>query len=240
MRKSKDVDPAKTARQAEKRVPQSFIKAAEDFEVLKIEEVKKSRKVAWIVAGAAGVVGVVGVITALVALLMRTEPEPVVLKVATETGATTILRSIRDDKDQFDEVVNKYWLSQYVLNCEGYDWYTIGNQFEACKLMSSDEVATQQDRKVRAPTAPLSVLKDKGRVSIKIVSIVPNGDVSQVRFTSEKVSPSGENLDQSPVQKWMATIAFQFKPGQMTEQQRLVNPLGFKALSYRVDPEVLK
>ena len=38
----------------------------------------------------------------------------------------------------------------------------------------------------------------------------------------------------------VATIAFWFNPGMMTDQQRLINPLGFKVASYRVDPEVLK
>ena len=75
---------------------------------------------------------------------------------------------------------------------------------------------------------------------MKITSIAFFGETAQVRFTSEKLNASGENVDNSPLQKWIATIAFQFKPGMMTEQQRLVNPLGFKAATYRVDPEVIK
>ncbi|WP_268233941.1 type IV secretion system protein [Xylella fastidiosa] len=61
---------------------------------------------------------------------------------------------------------------------------------------------------------------------VGIVSIAFLGDTAQVRFTTEKLSASGENLDNSPVRKWIATIAFQFKPGLMTEQQRLINPPG--------------
>ena len=121
-----------------------------------------------------------------------------------------------------------------------YDWFTISEQFEACKLMSDSDVAKENSRKVQAPGSPLSVLKDKGKVVVKITSIAFFGETAQVRFTSEKLNASGENVDNSPLQKWIATIAFQFKPGMMTEQQRLVNPLGFKAATYRVDPEVIK
>lgn len=231
--------PAKQAAN-HKRVPQAFAEAAADFERSKIEELKRSRTIAWRIAGVATAVGGLAAAAALVAILLRTEPEPVIIKVDNSTGSSTVLRSIRDNKDQYDEVVNKYWLAQYVRTCEGYDWYAIGDQFEACKLMSESDVAKEYSRKVQAPESPLKVLKDKGKVGVKVGSIVFVGDSAQVRYTSEKVNASGENTDNSPVQKWIATVVFQFKPGQMTEQQRLVNPLGFKVLTYRVDPEVIK
>ncbi|MBP7483723.1 MAG: type IV secretion system protein [Aquabacterium sp.] len=230
--------PKKAAKPA--RLPQSFAEAAADFEQSKILEIKRSRKIAWIIAMVSTAICSVSILAFLVALLTRTEPEPTILQVDKSTGATTVLRSVRDTKDQYDEVVNKYWLARYVSTCEGYDWFTISEQFEACKLMSDGDVAKEYSRKVQAPGAPLSVLKDKGKVVVKITSIAFFGETAQVRFTSEKLSASGENVDNSPLQKWIATIAFQFKPGMMTEQQRLVNPLGFKAATYRVDPEVIK
>lgn len=241
-KEQKIIDPEKALKDARKRLPQSFTEAAADFERSKIEEVKRSRKIAWVIASIATGICSVSIIAFLVALLMRTEPEPVVLKVDNSTGATTMLRSIKDDKDHYDEVVNKYWLAQYVRTCESYDWYQISESFEVCKLMSEPDVAKEYSNKVQAPNAPLTILKDKGKIVAKINSIVFVGDSShaQIRFTTEKLSPSGENLDGSPVQKWIATVVFQFKPGQMTEQQRLVNPLGFKVFSYRVDPEVVK
>lgn len=238
--KPKQAVPEKAAAPAN-RSPQSFIKAAEDFERSKIEEIKFSRKVAWIIAGVATTICTVSIMAFLVALLNRTEPEPVVLKVDNETGATTILRSMRDAQDKYGEVVDKYWLATYVRNREGYDWYTISESFEATKLMSMDNVFSEYAKKVQAANSALVVLKEHGKVGIKITSIAFTGNLAQVRFTSEKLSSSGENQDSSPVQKWLATISYQFKPtGRMTEQERLVNPLGFNVISYRVDPEVLK
>jgi type IV secretion system protein VirB8 len=82
--------------------------------------------------------------------------------------------------------------------------------------------------------------KDKARVDVKILSITFISNVAQVRFSTEKKATDGTNTDNSPVQKWIATIGFKFSAGMMTDQQRLLNPLGFKSISYRVDPEVLK
>ncbi|WP_268233940.1 virB8 family protein [Xylella fastidiosa] len=133
------------------RLPQTFVEAAVDFEKSKIEEIKRSRKIAWIIASVATVICSVSILAFLVALLTRSEPEPTILQVDKSTGATTVLRSVRDTKDHYDEVVNKYWLAQYVRTCEGYDWFTINDQFNACKLMSDGDVAKEYDSKVDAP-----------------------------------------------------------------------------------------
>ena len=173
-----------TAPAVSKRSPQSFIKAAESFEKSKSDDLKASRKFAWVIAGLASLIGVIGVITALVALLMRTEPEPMVLKVDNSTGATTVMRSVRDSTDRFDETVDKYWLAQYIRACESYDWFQISDTFEACKLMSESDVAKEFSNRVQAPTAPLNVLKDKGKIVAKIVSVVLLDKSAQVRFTT--------------------------------------------------------
>lgn len=228
------------AKHADKRTPQSFVEAAASFEESKAENSKRLSKFALRVAGVSIVLAFLGVTTGLLGMLLRPEPTVVILRVDDTTGATTELRSLRDNTDKYDEVVNKYWLSQYVRYCESYDWYTISDQLESCKLMSEESIGKEREKNVRAPNAPLNLLKDKGKVVVKISSIVFIGDSAQVRFTSEKLNTSGENVDNSPVQKWIATVVYQFKPKKLTEQQRLVNPLGLDVVSYRVDPEVVK
>ncbi|EFF2610251.1 type IV secretion system protein, partial [Escherichia coli] len=42
------------------------------------------------------------------------------------------------------------------------------------------------------------------------------------------------------VTDWIATVAFDFNKDVKTEEQRLINPLGFEAVSYRVDAEAIK
>jgi type IV secretion system protein VirB8 len=223
------------------RLPQAFAEAAADFETFKITEIKKSRKVAWIVAGTATAMAALATVAFLVAMLSRVEPEPVVITVEKSTGITNTVRMMKDAKDQYGEVVDKYWVAKFVSFYEGYDWYTISNQFEAVKLMSENDVAAEYGRKVQAPTAPLAMLKDKGKIAVDVSSVVFVGDVAQVRFSTTKVNTSGENTDASPQQRWIATVAYKYSPSTaMSEQQRLVNPLGLKILTYRADPEVTK
>lgn len=222
-----------------KRIAQSFVEAAADFERFKIDKIKHSRKIAWIVASITAGICILSMMAATIAIFSRSEPEPTILKVDNSTGATTMLRSIKDTQDKYDEIVNKYWLAHYVRLREGYDWYTISEQFEAVKLMSDESVSDEYTKRVQASHAPLTILKDKAKIITKVTSIAFIGDLAQVRFTTEKQNISGDNPDNAPVQKWIATIAFAFKSGWMTEQERLINPLGFKTLSYRVDPEVI-
>lgn len=222
------------------RTPQSFEEAAKDFEQSKLDEMRKSRKTAWVVAGVATSICTVSILAFLVALLIRKDPEPVIIQVDKGSGFTTVLKSIKNAEDTYDEVINRYWLARHLIVKESYDWFTISEQFETVKLQSEPYVFDEYARKVQAPESPLETYKDKARVEVKIISISFISNVAQVRFTTEKKSPDGTNQDNAPLQKWIATIGFAFKSGAMTDQQRLLNPLGFKVNSYRVDPEVMR
>jgi type IV secretion system protein VirB8 len=137
-------------------------------------------------------------------------------------------------------VVNKYWLAQYVRTCERYDWFTISVDYQSCELFASADVFKAYANNVKDKNAPLNLLKDKGKIDVRVSSIVIlDANTAQARFTSQKLNAAGENTDNSPLQRWVATIAFEYHSVLMSEQQRLVNPLGFKVLSYRVDPEAL-
>jgi len=221
-----------------KRIPETFTQAAKEFEVFKVEEIKKSRKMAWIIAIVALVFTGICIVGIVMSFALHREPSPVVLKVDNGTGNVEMLRSVKDQNDSYDDVVNKYWLAQYVRTCERYDWYTISIDYKSCELLSSPDVFKAYSTKVQSKQAPLNTLKDKGKIEIKIVSVVLMGkNNAQVRFTSQKLNAAGENIDGAPLQRWIATIAFGYHSVLMSEQQRLINPLGFKALTYRLDPE---
>lgn len=219
------------------RIPQTFSEAALAFERSKNEDLRSRNSVLLKVAIVAAIFGFIGMNTGAVAIFARKEPEPFLLFVDKATGTSTQMRSIKNAKDQYDEVVNKYWLANYVKTCESYDWFMISSMFEACGLMSGPDREKEYSREVYASNSPLNTLKDKGRIDVKIISITFFGDIASVRFSKQKLSNTGENIDNSPQQIKVATIAYHFKSGVMTDQQRLINPLGFKAISYRSDFE---
>lgn len=238
--KTEKVVTQKTAVKMASRAPQSFEAAAQDFEESKIIGLKLSRKIAWIVAGSAIGLAFLCVVGILLALFNHTDPQPVVLTHHTGTGVITMARSIKDTQDKYDEVTDKYWIANYVRHREGYDWYTIGSDSEVVKLMSAGDVGAEYMREIQMPTSPLELYKDKAKVVVQITSISFIGNLAQVRFTKERVNTSGENLDSSPVQPYIATIAYRYESGMMTEQQRLINPIGYKTISYKKDDEAVK
>ncbi len=69
---------------------------------------------------------------------------------------------------------------------------------------------------------------------IEVRSITPAKSTAVVRFVRTRRSADGsEDVEESLV----ATIGFEYVPAPMREEDRMVNPLGFKVTSYRVDPE---
>jgi type IV secretion system protein VirB8 len=228
----------KSITRLDKRTPQSFIAAAEDFERFKVDELKRSRKIAWIICIICVAFAGVCAVGIVMSFALHTEPAPVILKVDNGTGNVEMLRSVKDHHDSYDDIVNKYWLTQYVRMCERYDWFTISVDYESCGLFAAPDVYKAYTTRVKDKNSPLNVLKDKGKIDIRILSIVLlDANTAQIRYTSQKLNGAGENPDGSPLQRWIATVVFEYHSVMMTEQQRLVNPLGFKVLSYHVDPE---
>lgn len=163
--------------------------------------------------------------------------EPFVARVNETTGAVDVITTIKNKQMHYGEVIDKYWLAEYVRFREGYDWHTIQSTYDATLLMSAPDVQVAFKALYNSPNAPHKVLKQQSKIVVKVTNISFIGDTAQVRFEKQTLPSSGQTEDPVPPQKMIATIAFEFKSTPMTENDRLVNPLGFQVLSYRVDPE---
>lgn len=163
--------------------------------------------------------------------------EPFVVRVNDTTGAVDIVTTIKNKQMTYDEVINKYWLAEYVRYRESYDWYTIQATYDATNLMSAPDVQAGFKNLYNSPQAPHRVLKQNSKIVAKITNISFIGDMAQVRFEKQTLPTSGQSEIPIPPQKWIASISFEFKSTPMTENARLINPLGFQVTSYRVDPE---
>ena len=85
--------------------------------------------------GAVGaVIGLAGVV-AVAGLTPLKKSEPFVLRVDNNTGAVDIVQPISDSQSTtYGEVVDKYWLAQYIIERESYDWQLIQNSFDRVKI----------------------------------------------------------------------------------------------------------
>jgi type IV secretion system protein VirB8 len=145
---------------------------------------------------------------------------------------------LRDGQTTYGEVVDKYFLNKYVLNREAYDYETVQTAYDTTVLLSSPEVQREYLSLFEGPKARQEVLSNHTRIVVKVRSITPgtSRNTAVVRFSAtRKQSSAAPDAEES----FVATIGFRYVGAAMREQDRLVNPLGFQATSYRVDPEVV-
>lgn len=216
---------------------QAYIQTAQAFEKSEIDRVRKTAKTAWRLVGVMSVITLCAVGAVAMLTPLKTV-QPFVIRVDNNTGITDTVSVMKNRQDRYEEIVDKYFLKQYVQYRESYDWETIQTTFDATKLMSSDAVANEFALLYAGENAPHKVLRNSRKVIAKVQSVAFLGDLAQVRFTKQAlVVGGGVDEEKSEPLKMIATIAWEYQGGKMSEQDRLINPLGFKVKSYRIDRE---
>ncbi|USP02385.1 virB8 family protein [Bartonella taylorii] len=201
-----------------------------------INEFIRSRRTAWRAAGAIGIFGLFGMICGVVGF-SQPAPTPLVLRVDNATGAVDVISVMREHETSYGEVVDRYWLNQYVLNRETYDYDTIQLNYDTAALLSAPTVQQEFYKIYDGENARDKVLSNKARITVKVRSIQPNGrGQATVRFTTQQHDSNGAV---GPKQHQIATIGYTYVSAPMKSSDRLLNPLGFQITSYRADPEVL-
>lgn len=166
---------------------------------------------------------------------------PVMLRVDNNTGYTDAVTPLSNSQESYGEVVNKYFLSQYVVNYESYDWQTIQAMNDTVNLMSDSKTFSQYRTQITADNSPLNVLKQNNKIKVRVKSVTfLKPDIAQIRFDKAVLNTDGTLSADYSQTSWVATVAFDYQRKIKTEGERLLNPLGFQALSYRVDPEAIK
>jgi type IV secretion system protein VirB8 len=201
-----------------------------------LDELVRSRRTAWrVTAGAGGLV--VLALGALVALLPLKRVEAFVVQVDKASGNVGVVTTLENAQATYGEAVDKYFLNKYVLNRENYDYETIQTAYDTTVILSSPEIQREYLALFEGPKARDKVLSNQARIVVQVRSIaLASGNTAVVRFGTRRTQSNGApDVEESLV----ATIGFRYVGAAMREQDRLVNPLGFQATSYRVDPEVV-
>lgn len=218
--------------------PKDIHDEAMDWEASKTLDREKSERRAWNVAILAGIMTVLSWLVIVIMMPLK-ESVPYVIRVDNATGVPDIITVMDDKNVTGDEVMDKYWLAQYVLARETYDWHTLQQDYEKVGLLSSQNVGKAYAELFEGKEALDKRYGANIRATVKIISVVPSeAETGTVRFikTTKRVDEEGPGASTS----WVATIAFEYRnPSFIKESQRLVNPFGFQVLSYRVDPEMI-
>jgi type IV secretory pathway component VirB8 len=210
-----------------------------NWESSRVLTVEKSERRAWRVAMFS--VGVTVLAIAAITMMMPLkESVPYVIRVDNTTGVPDIMTAITDKAVTGDEVMDKYWLAQYVRARETYDWYTLQRDYNTVGLLSSQNVGAGYAQLFEGKDALDKQYGKSVRATVEIISVVPTGkNTGTVRFIKTTKRADQEGAPGTST-KWVATVAYEYRnTALIRESARLVNPFGFQVLSYRVDPEMI-
>jgi type IV secretion system protein VirB8 len=219
----------------------SYLEESRGLERDYMAEVLHSRLIAWRLAIGSGSLLAVALLALLFLTPLKTNT-PFILRVDNATGHVEVLTTLRESESSYGEVVDSYFLNQYVLNREGYDYNTIQNSYNTTALLSDPEVQREYYALFEGVQARDKVLKDRAKIIVQIRSITPTtetgspGGTAVVRFSTQLKHNNGS---MEPLQNWIATASYTYRDAVMSPEDRRINPLGFQITSYRIDPETL-
>lgn len=217
---------------------QAYMDEAQGLERDLLDEIVKSKRNAWRLSGIFAVFGLLG-LAAGYAGLSQDAPDPLVLRVDNATGSVDAVTVMQQSQVSYGEVVDTYWLNQYVLAREAYDWATLQRSYDTSTLLSSPDVQREYFALFEGPQARDVVLSNSAKIDVAIRSITPDPDkgIAVVRYATTLRRSNGIT---EPTEYWVASIGYSYVNAAMTAADRRINPLGFQVTSYRRDPEVIK
>lgn len=209
----------------------AYLEQSRGLERDHLGELITSRKRAWQVALGAGTLALAAVGAVVGLTPLKQPPEMYVVRVNNATGAIEHVSSLGQPLEDYGERIAKYFLNSYVLNCEGYSWQTIQEQFDTCALLSSPPIQTAYGKRFEGPQAVTTRLGTQGTVDVQVHSITLGANQAAiVRFTkTERDTNTG---DATQVRHLIATMAYEYAKVPLTEAVARRNPLGFQVTRY--------
>jgi len=215
---------------------------ATSWETDRVAQLRRSERAAWWSAGGGWACALLAG-AGLVLLLPLKQLAPFVVRVDNTTGVVDVVPQANLQAEPA-ELVTRYFLTHYITVCERFNFPTAESDYEECGAFHS----AQRNQAWYAlwnpvnPSSPLNLYKDGStvRASVSAVSFLrrANGvsDLAQVRYV-KRLRRSGGTQDEAT--HWIATIQYAYGPPSADVRLRSWNPLGFKILDFRPEPEVI-
>ncbi len=218
------------------------------FELTLAERARKSERRAWLVAWSAIVMSLI-LAGGYFLFLPLKEKVPYLVMADPYTGTASVARlsgNFQDRDVTTEEAINKSNVAQFVLARESYDSGLVGQRNWRTTLSMAGPAVAPAYTALHAesnPDRPFRLYGSGRAVRTRILSIVligggegrrPTG--ATVRF-QRSVYEKGRGTSQ-PLDSKIATMEFTYNPDlRLNEEDRLLNPLGFRVTNYRVDDD---
>ena len=216
------------------------------FELTLSEQSRRSERRAWRVAWSAVAMSVLLACGYLLFLPLK-ERVPYLVMADPYTGTASVARLAGNFNDRdvtMEEAINKSNVAQFVLARESYDSGLIGQRNWRTTLSMAGPAVAPAYIALHAehnPERPFRIYGTGRSVRARVLSIVligsgegrrPSG--ATVRFQRSLFDKSSGRAE--PLDARIATLEFTYNADlRLSDEDRLLNPLGFRVTNYRVD-----
>ena len=187
------------------------------------------------------IICVVVIIIALIWIrIMNSESkiEPFVIEIDKKTGLATVVDPVTTKEYSGSVAVKRSLVIQYIRAREGYMYQNFNYNFnDVVRVFSSYNIYYQYRARFSPsnPSSPYNILSKNGVINVVWKSIIfTDANTAQVRISLEKSGSTSESVKVDKI-IWMT---FEFKSDNtLTENERLLNPLGFMVTNYKIEDE---
>jgi len=218
-----------------------YFEAARGWDFDRVQAERRSARRAWVIAAVATAVALTAVV-AVAALTPMKSVEPFVIRVDNATGVVDVVPALKGSMSE-SQAVTRHLLTQYVTVRERYVPALAEADYEQVGAYHTPQMnqAWAQYWNRSSPESPLNVHADGSAVRVQVTAVSflsPTSgreDLAQVRFVraSAEAGPARE-------QHYVATVQYAYATPSKDDRLRAANPLGFKVLEYRREPEVVE
>lgn len=225
------------------REAEAYFSEAARWEFDRAEALTRSARRAWIVAAAATVASVIAT-SAVLALTPLKRVEPYLIRVDRSTGVVDVVPAYTG-REPLPEAVTRHLVMEYVTQRERYvpalaeaDYDQVG-AFHSAKMNQAWAAAWARTN----PESPLNRFADGSQVGVQVQSISflrreqRGSDLVQVRFVTGTTRAGGT---EEQTGHFVATLEATYAAPSADPRLRALNPLGFKIIEYRREPEVVE
>ncbi len=180
-----------------------------------------------------------GTVIAIALLAPLKSVDPFVIQVDQKSGITQTVDPMSVRELTANEAVNDFFLVQYIRSRETYSVTDLARNYNIVRVMSEPGKVYPDFVRQADPNNPRSNaarLGSSGLRTVKFKSITYlNPQLVQARLLIE------ERTDNTLVQYHkIALIAFEYIKLNLSNEERYINPLGFRVTDYRLDEDILQ
>lgn len=218
----------------------SIYKDSFDFETSVKYLIEQSNKKAWLIAIVSVFITLLSILAVLVLTPLKTV-ESYVIRVDNTTGMVDILTTLDEKQITQNEALDKHFIGQYIKAREGYFFDMLNQDYIFTQLLSSPEVAESYRAIYSGENSRDSRLGSFTKVEVNILSVVL-GESNGIKTATARINlkSTNKNSKEESLSTKVITLSYKYLLNEMQEKNRILNPLGFKVLTYRIDEEISK